>query len=310
VEFNRRNFLKYSALFFSAAAISPNQVFSFNNLYSPKNELQMLVLGDSVMWGQGLLEEQKFWFLTKQWLEKETGKTVIPRVEAHSGATILWRNDQKYPLDRLSTFNGKLNLSTPTIIQQIENAAQFYGNRREEVDLVLVNGGINDFKIVNLVNFFRSEGWIEKRCRRIFGQDMFGLLEAIQKSFGNARIVVTGYYPVVSPDTPPERICSLQEAILNEKLIKKILSFLHISKAPLDVCSFNSVKENLNRLIQRLSRNSAAWQSQSNTYLEQTVSEFNKKYPFNSTVSDNQRAIFVKAPFSSKNAYAAPETYL
>ncbi len=262
------------------------------------------------MWGQGLLEEQKFWFLTKQWLEKETGKTVIPRVEAHSGATILWRNDQKYPLDRLSTFNGKLNLSTPTIIQQIENAAQFYGNRREEVDLVLVNGGINDFKIVNLVNFFRSEGWIEKRCRRIFGQDMFGLLEAIQKSFGNARIVVTGYYPVVSPDTPPERICSLQEAILNEKLIKKILSFLHISKAPLDVCSFNSVKENLNRLIQRLSRNSAAWQSQSNTYLEQTVSEFNKKYPFNSTVSDNQRAIFVKAPFSSKNAYAAPETYL
>lgn len=84
----RRDFLKCSASFLAAAAFLPEQIFSRDAFDDPNNQLQMLILGDSVMWGQGLLDEEKFWFLTKKWLEKETGRTVVHRLEAHSGATI------------------------------------------------------------------------------------------------------------------------------------------------------------------------------------------------------------------------------
>src|SRR5918992_1274006 len=48
----------------------------------------MLVLGDSISWGQGLKTENKSWYLVKLWLEKSTGRVVTEKVEAHSGAVI------------------------------------------------------------------------------------------------------------------------------------------------------------------------------------------------------------------------------
>ena len=46
-------------------------------------ELNMLVLGDSIMWGQGLREEHKSWFLVKSWLE-QSGVMVHAKIEAHA----------------------------------------------------------------------------------------------------------------------------------------------------------------------------------------------------------------------------------
>jgi hypothetical protein len=51
---------------------------------------EMLVLGDSVMWGQGLREEEKFYTKVKEALEREiVCRRVNLRVLAHSEATIL-----------------------------------------------------------------------------------------------------------------------------------------------------------------------------------------------------------------------------
>src|SRR5260370_42476209 len=50
--------------------------------------LNMLVLGDSITWGQGLKDEHKAWHQTKRWLEETTGREVRERIEAHSGALI------------------------------------------------------------------------------------------------------------------------------------------------------------------------------------------------------------------------------
>ena len=51
--------------------------------------LHMLVLGDSILWGQGLKPEHKTWHHVKLWLEKNTGRRVVERIEAHSGAVIV-----------------------------------------------------------------------------------------------------------------------------------------------------------------------------------------------------------------------------
>ncbi|HEU5190406.1 MAG TPA: hypothetical protein VFX14_12015, partial [Methylomirabilota bacterium] len=49
--------------------------------------LEMAVLGDSVLWGSGLEDEQKLWTLVRRWLE-EHGETVRVRVLAHSLAVV------------------------------------------------------------------------------------------------------------------------------------------------------------------------------------------------------------------------------
>src|SRR6266446_7813993 len=50
--------------------------------------LNMLVLGDSIAWGQGLKDEHKAWHQTKTWLKETTGRDVREKIEAHSGAVI------------------------------------------------------------------------------------------------------------------------------------------------------------------------------------------------------------------------------
>src|ERR1041385_3847233 len=51
-------------------------------------EFNLLVLGDSILWGQGLKTEHKSWHLVKNWLEENQHMTVRERVEAHAGAVI------------------------------------------------------------------------------------------------------------------------------------------------------------------------------------------------------------------------------
>lgn len=314
---SRRDFLKSSALFLTAAALSPKQVFSNGNPAAQKRALQMLVLGDSIVWGQGLLEEEKFWFLTKKWLENETKRAVVEHVEAHSGATIKWHGDQKYPKDRLNTFNGELNISTPTITRQVQKALRHYESRRispQDIDLVLVDGGINDLGIFNLVNPLRSEKWLRSRTTKIFRKDMPKLLKAVALAFPQARIVVTGYYPVISAQTPLEQLCPLLDVLLNDVIINRFLSstglarllkLLRIRIGRIDACSFEWVKEQISDLIAL----SKVWHEQSDADLRLTIEDFNRTNPLTSA-SDNRRAIFVPAPFGSQNAYAAPDTYL
>src|SRR3954467_259433 len=50
--------------------------------------LNMLVLGDSISWGQGLRDEHKVSYLVKNWLEQQTGREVQQTMQAHSGALI------------------------------------------------------------------------------------------------------------------------------------------------------------------------------------------------------------------------------
>src|SRR5437868_14173868 len=50
-------------------------------------QFNLLVLGDSISWGQGLRDEHKAWYQVKSWLET-SGRKVSERIEAHSGAVI------------------------------------------------------------------------------------------------------------------------------------------------------------------------------------------------------------------------------
>jgi len=70
--------LTFSPFIFSQTSERPGRVNSINR------ELNMLVLGDSILWGEGLKTEHKSWHQVKTWLEANTGRSVIERIEAHS----------------------------------------------------------------------------------------------------------------------------------------------------------------------------------------------------------------------------------
>src|SRR2546422_10928387 len=69
-------------------------------------QFNLLVLGDSILWGQGLRDEHKSWYLVKTWLESN-GRHVRERVEAHSGAVIGAAGDSG--ADPIPALNGEVS---------------------------------------------------------------------------------------------------------------------------------------------------------------------------------------------------------
>lgn len=55
---------------------------------SRQGPFEMAVLGDSVTWGSGLAEDDKFWKLVQGWIEQRLARPVHPQVVAHSLAVV------------------------------------------------------------------------------------------------------------------------------------------------------------------------------------------------------------------------------
>ena len=64
----RRSFLKRIGAFSAALHVGRESMRAVNAEQTP---LDFLVVGDSVVWGQGLAEQEKFYSLTAEWLRNE-----------------------------------------------------------------------------------------------------------------------------------------------------------------------------------------------------------------------------------------------
>src|SRR5437868_15503012 len=146
--------LNLSAVF--AVVLAASTVFCQNTQAAPKQQaarpLNMLVLGDSILWGQGLKAEHKSWYQVKRWLETNTGRTVSEKIEAHSGAVI----ERSSATDNLTARNPEVNVGLPTVNDELDDALRFYADGAR-VDLVLLSGCGNDVGTQNLLNASGSE---------------------------------------------------------------------------------------------------------------------------------------------------------
>src|SRR5262249_52883224 len=141
---------------------------------------EMLVLGDSVVWGQGLNEENKFYTKVKNAIQQELpgNRKVRQLVEAHSGAVIAPKKPKSCP-----TAPGEVPIATPTLFSQVDAALTTYasfGVAAEEVDLVLLNGCINDVGFPAIVNPFTSDKTITKQSAKFCNQGMEKLLRHVK----------------------------------------------------------------------------------------------------------------------------------
>lgn len=170
-------------------------------------KFRMVVFGDSVNWGQGLAESDKFYSLVAQGLaERDGGPLPEIKVLAHSAAIIG---------AHVTTNQGALDPEVPTPYPTIMQQVNGFTDAPETVDLVLLNGGINDVDIRDLLNPLTDAAslrdWIEAHCHA----DMRTLLDNVTGKFTlpTARIVVTGYYLVLSEKSDPKCFEPLLNAI-------------------------------------------------------------------------------------------------
>ena len=241
--------------------------------------LHMLVLGDSILWGQGLKAENKPIYHVKLWLEKITGRRVVERIQAHSGAVI----ERASVTDTHTSSNPEVNLGLLTINDELDSAITFYADT-SQVDLVLVSGCGNDVGVQNLLNALNSrevDNMTEEKC----GKPVEKLLRRITTAFPTAHVIVTGYYPFFSEETR------------NDFVLKALGR--RFFKTGADDNSRISSKE----LFERLKSNSLQWHQASNTELAQAVSRVNAE-------TDRRRVTFVKIDFPAAYSFAAPRTRL
>jgi hypothetical protein len=185
----------------------------------------IVVLGDSIQWGQGLKAPHKIAELVGVALAGNP-KTGVGSVEvltffrfAHSGATINTALDSTQgPTLAPASPSAEVPSATPTITDQVAGAVSALQVAQipvTEIRLVILDGGINDVGVANILNPFASGDTLRATTNAACGGaltvpgaaalaggkatgQMTNLLTAVGAAFPKAVVVVTGYYDILS----------------------------------------------------------------------------------------------------------------
>ena len=240
------------------------------------------VIGDSVAWGNGLCQENKYYYLVADWLRKVRNQAVEVKVYAHSGATIVEKSEATTVGETCENIDPAFSSGCPTLMDQansIENAA--------DVDLILVSGGGNDVGVMKILNYNTPTDEIHTDCTKI-QESMKNLLNDLLIRSPNAKIIVTNYYPLVSSDTIQNVLAAFDFA----KLLPGFWTAFGLG--PVEFIStftyINKVKENSDTFYQA-----------STDSLRNAVTQAN---------NGANRISLAETNFKSNNCYGAIETWL
>lgn len=251
----------------------------------PERPLNLLVLGDSISWGQGLKDEHKAWYLIKSWLQQTTGREVRENVEAHSGAVIGSPNDASGGSS--VQLDGEISRAYPTVNGQLDKAVRAYADPAQ-IDLVLVNGCINDLDSRRLLNAANTPDKIRELAQDKCGSPMEALLTRITSAFPNTHVVVTGYYPILSEKTSSD-------------LFMRALAKRFYTPEP------GAPKMNDKALLARLIAISREWYQTSDQMLAAAARKVDSQLE---AQGSHQRVLFADVAFSPENSFAASQSRL
>lgn len=174
--------------------------------------IHLAAVGDSLVWGQGLRDEEKYPVRLAELIETQLRVQVqTPLVRAHSGAVLGPAHD----CEDQEALDGEVLTHEPTINCQFSSISQ-----PERVDVIIANGCINNVGPLGIATGLREGGGsLEpidvERLRGLTAEhcedDMSGLLMEMRKSAPNATIVVLGYYPLLAMGSIAS--CAMQELV-------------------------------------------------------------------------------------------------
>jgi len=297
-EVSKRRELKkaLAAALISTLAACPATVFG-----QPAKPFEFLVVGDSLIWGQGLEEKDKIFTHVANWL-RDGGlggaRKVDVMVNAHSGSTLTFHADEaeafrKAGRDETFYYKPEVNVSFPSTWKQLEVAAKEYkAAGKTGADLILLSGCITDITVAKVLDPKGDDDQLRQWTNKYCHDDMLELLEHGARLHPQAVIAVVGYFPMISPKSNGTRLFnSWLEArgtgrplkwMMNNGLMRKLY--------------FQKVG---NRAIAR----SRLWLEESNKNIQAAVDDFNKRY-------STPRAVFVRSPLTEENSVEAPNTLL
>jgi hypothetical protein len=245
-------------------------------------QFNLLVLGDSIPWGQGLKDEHKAWYLVKTWLENSLDRQVREKMEAHSGAVIGSVGDSAG--NPVPPLDGEINRGLPSINDQIDSALRAYADPRK-VDLVMVDGCINDLDARRLLNAANTSDGIRELAQQKCGPPVESLLLRIAGSFPNAHVIITGYYPILSEKTS------------NDFFMRALFKRLYTGSQPM--------KDK--QLRERLIEISREWYLATNRMLAAATEKVDAQL---AAKGSRQRALFAEVVFLPEHSFASPQSRL
>jgi len=279
-----------------SAAIAAFFLFFYADAFSQRLQpaaasdrpVNVLVLGDSISWGQGLKEEHKASSLVKSWLEQQSGREVRQLIQAHSGAIIGSADiaEDKKARDAAADLDGELSRAYPTINDQIDYALKALNPA--VVDLVMVNGCINDVDSRRLLNAANTSDNIRELAQVKCGPPVEALLTRIATVFPAAHVVIIGYYPILSEKTA------------NDLFMRALAKRLYAPEP-------GALKMNDKALRARLIAISREWYQTSDQILSAAARKTDAQL---ATRGSHQRVLFADPGFREENAFAAKASRL
>ncbi len=164
----------------------------------------MAVLGDSVMWGNGLEENDKISALVIDAIERETERRVIWQRFAQSGAEIV-------PSEGDGVCGVGCYGEAPAVSTSITVQVDLV-RKPELVELVLMNGCINDVGLGRILDPTFDEDMLVMLTEHFCDTEMAKLLRKVRGLMPNATVVITGYFPFVGPESDISAIRIWDEA--------------------------------------------------------------------------------------------------
>jgi hypothetical protein len=232
------------------------------------------------------------------WLMGAMGRSVTPNSFAHSGATVTPGTSAQ----EMQSLPGEVPSSFPSVGQQAMVIAPSKlassGINLNDVDLVLVDGCTNDVGIMTILNPFKSDSEIANTtmnaCRSVAK-----LLLDIHAKYPNAAIVLTGYFPIVTPSSDIHNVGAL--AVSVGAVVGPAAAALVVPPDPATAIVGLGITYEAFRQIMI---------SHSNTYIATSNAALTMAA---ATVNSQLRGglvTFVSPPFTDVNAYSSPVSWL
>lgn len=150
----------------------------------------MAAMGDSIMWGNGLRNRDKFTTLTAKTIERQTSQKVVSTVLAVSGAEIV-------PPEEITICDDRCSGEAPNGVTPIILQPDFL-ERPELLDLILLDGCANDVGLPAILSPLTDPAELAQATDLFCEVEMTGLLRKVRSLTEQTPIIVTGYFQFVS----------------------------------------------------------------------------------------------------------------
>jgi len=261
------------------------------------NVYRIAVIGDSIAWGVGLEQSDKYYYKVAETIRNQLNMPVEVTVFAHSGAVI------KNPSPCLTP---GLGCSSPTLMDQAKNI-------NDDVDLILVSGGINDVGITNILDPSTPANTIDTSSKNIKAPMTELLTDLMDKT--DAKIVVTGYYPIITAESKLglDRGIALFLSMFSEKSI--IGTALTATESAINLNPLGGAMEGVRGIMQKAADESFDTLTDnskraSNSHTFYSISSDSLRSAVETADNKENRIVFVDPLFNDANSYRASDALL